>query len=232
MSLDSLSEKWEILMVALVLGSAHVISPRVARLRRYPAQQAAFSGGLSVGYVFLHLIPSLDAGDRVVGPRIYFVALLGFLLFYGLDVFFAPPKHTHPTKYHAYLWAFFMYDGLLVFTLALGLPPTPTLTLVFSLSLALDVLSTDLELQDIYGVRFVKSGRWVLLGGVAFGYALSLFRRPDPVAIDILTAALVGFMMFHTFNGQFPVSRNKTFPAFLLGVLTLGMLHTILGATD
>lgn len=219
-------------MVALILGAAHVISPRVARLRTHPAQQAAFSGGLSVGYVFLHLMPSLDAGDRVVGPRIYFVALLGFLLFYGLDVFFKPPKHVHPTKYHAYLWAFFIYDALLVFTLALGLPPTPTLTLVFALSLALDLLSTDLELQDQYGVRFVKSGRWVLLGGVAFGYTLSLFRRPDPFAIDILTAALVGFMMFHTFNGQFPVSRNKKFPAFLLGVLTFGMMHITLGAAD
>jgi len=77
MSLDSLSEQWETLVVALVLGDAHVISARVVRLRRHPAQQPAFSGGLSVGYVFLHLMPSLDAGDRVVGPRTYFVALLG-----------------------------------------------------------------------------------------------------------------------------------------------------------
>jgi hypothetical protein len=232
MSLDSISEQWEILLVALILGAAHVISPRVANLRRYPAHQAAFSGGLSVGYVFLHLIPSLDAGDAVVGPDIYFVALLGFVVFYGLDVFFKPPKHAHPTKYQAYLWAFFVYDALLVFTLALGLPPTPTLSLVFAIALALDVLSTDLELQDEYGARFVKSGRWVLLAGVAIGYALSLVRRPDPFAINILTAALVGFMMFHTFNGQFPVSRNKKFPAFLAGVLTLGMLHVMLGAAD
>jgi hypothetical protein len=31
-----------------------------------------------------------------VGPRIYFVALLGFVAFYGLDVMFQPPKHAHP----------------------------------------------------------------------------------------------------------------------------------------
>jgi len=232
MSLDAMSEQWEILLVALVLGAAHVIYPRIARLRRNPAQQAAFSGGLSVGYVFLHLIPSLDAADGVVGPRIYFVALLGFVAFYGLDVLFQPPNHTHPTKYHAYLSAFFLYDGLLVFTLGLQLPPTPLLTLVFAVAIALDVLSTDLELEDDFGARFVKSGRWVLFAGVATGYAMSLLRRPHPFVVDTLTAALAGFMMFHTFNGQFPVSRNKKFLAFAAGLIVFGVLHVMLGAAE
>ena len=230
MSLDAISDQWEILLIALILGATHVIGPRVFGFRN--AQTNAFGGGLSVAYVFLHLIPSLDSSDDVVGPRVYFVALLGFVVFYGLDVLFQPPKDTHPTRYHAYLWAFFLYDGLLVFTLALALPPTPLLTLVFALSLALDVLDTDLDLQAQYGARFVKSGRWVLLAGVAAGYALSLVRRPDPLVIDILTAALAGFMMFHTFNGQFPAARNKKFPAFLVGLLTFWGLHVLLGAAD
>ena len=230
MSLDAISDQWEILLVALILGATHVVFPRIFGFRN--AQTQAFGGGLSVAYVFLHLIPSLDASDDVVGPRVYFVALLGFVVFYGLDVLFQPPKDTHPTRYHAYLWAFFLYDGLLVFTLALALPPTPILTLVFALSLALDVLDTDLNLQAEYGARFIKSGRWVLLAGVATGYALSLVRRPDPLVIDILTAALAGFMMFHTFNGQFPAARNKKFPAFLVGLLTFWGLHVLLGAAD
>ncbi|MGB3050159.1 MAG: hypothetical protein WBB42_04140 [Polyangiales bacterium] len=232
MSWDAVSEQWEILVVALILGGAHVIAPRVNALAKYPERQQAFGGGLSVAYVFLHLIPGLDASDGVVGPRIYFIALLGFVVFYGLDVMFQPPKHTHPTKYHAYLAVFFLYDGLLVFTLGLQLPSTPLLSLVFAVALALDVLDTDLELQEEYGARFVKSGRWVLLAGVAGGYALNLVRRPDPFVIDILTAALAGFMMFHTFNQQFPVGRNKKFPWFLAGLLTFNMLHVLLGAAD
>jgi hypothetical protein len=106
------------------LASAHVISPKVFGVRKHPERQEALGGGLSVAYVFLHLIPSLDASDGVVGGRIYFVALLGFVFFYGLDVFFQPPNHTHPTKYHAYLAAFFLYDALMVFTLGLELQST------------------------------------------------------------------------------------------------------------
>jgi zinc transporter ZupT len=227
-----MSERWEILMVALVVGAMHVISPRLFGLRTQPERQAAFGGGLSVAYVFLHLLPSLDAGHEVVGPRIYFVALLGFLVFYGLDAFFQPPKHTHPTKYQAYLGTFFIYDGLLVFTLGLELPPTPILTAVFAVSLALDVLNTDIELQEDYGARFVKSGRWVLLAGVAGGYALSLVRRPHPLVVDILTAALAGFMLFHTFRGVFPVSKDHKFGAFLAGVLVFWLLHVVLRAAE
>ncbi len=232
MSWDALSNQWEILLVALILGAAHVIAPRLRGLIRYPERQQAFGGGLSVAYVFLHLIPSLDASHDIVGPRIYFIALLGFAFFYGLDVMFHRPNHSHPTRYHAYLAVFFVYDGLMVFTLGLQLPPTPILTLVFAMSLALDVLDTDLELEDEYGAPFVKSGRWVLLAGVAVGYALSLVRRPHLLEIDILTAALAGFMIFHTFKGEFPVSRNNKFRWFLAGLLTFALLHVLLGAVD
>jgi hypothetical protein len=227
-----MSERWEILLVALILAGAHVVSPRVFALRKDPARQEAFGSGLSVAYVFLHLLPSLDTSIKLVGPRIYFVALLGFVLFYGLDVFFQPPKHEHPTKYHAYLTALFLYDGLIVFTLGLQLPPSTILTLVFAFSLAVDVLNTDIELQTEFGSRFVKAGRGVLVGGVAFGYGLGLVRRPHPLAVDILTAALAGFMMFHTFKWLFPVSSNKKFPAFLAGLFGFLLLHMALGAAE
>ena len=96
MSVDAISDQWEILLFALILGATHVISPRIFGFRN--AQTQAFGGGLSVAYVFLHLIPSLDASDDVVGPRVYFVALLGFVVFYGLDVLFQPPKDTPPDQ--------------------------------------------------------------------------------------------------------------------------------------
>jgi zinc transporter ZupT len=67
---------------------------------------------------------------------------------------------------------------------------------------------------------------------VAGGYAVSLFRRPDPLVVDILTAALAGFMMFHTVKGVFPVSRDNKFREFLAGVLTFWLLHVLLGAAE
>jgi hypothetical protein len=52
------------------------------------------------------------------------------------------------------------------------------------------------------------------------------------LVVDILTAALAGFMMFHTAKGVFPVSRDNKFREFLAGVLTFWLLHVLLGAAE
>jgi hypothetical protein len=226
------SEQWEVLMVALILGAVHVFAPRAHALRRHPEQADAFGGGLSAAYVFLHLIPSLDTAHEALGERIYFITLLGFVAFYGIDLYFQAPRDAHPAKYHIYLAAFFVYDMLLVFTLGLNLPPTALLTLVFTLSLALDALNTDFELADAFGPRFARSGRWVLLIAVACGYGLHLFKRPNPMVVDILTAALTGFMIYHAFVGLFPVSRTKSFRSFVAGLVVFLAMHLLLGGID
>lgn len=232
MNSGRMPEPLETLLVALILGAAHIGAPLLYKHRRFPAQQEAFGGGLAVGYVFLHLLPSLDAYHDVVGKQIYLVALLGFVTFYGLDVLFDPKGSSNKARYSAYIGAFFVYDALLVFTLGVELPSTPWLTFVFAISIAFDVLTTDMDLHAQYGKRFVKSGRWILLIGVATGYGMSLVRRPHPMVIDIITAALVGFVMYHTFNSQFPTARNKKFPAFVIGLATVSFMHFALSAAQ
>ena len=145
---------------------------------------------------------------------------------------FSGTRHANRARYNAYLATLFLYDALLVFTLGLKLPSTPTLTIVFAAALAFDVVNTDVGLQSDYGSRFVQSGRWVLLAGVAFGFGLGMVQRPDPVVVDLVTAALAGFVMFQTFNDQFPASRNTKFNAFAAGLVTFFLLHLLLGSAE
>jgi hypothetical protein len=60
----------------------------------------SFGAGLSAAYVFVHLMPELHGARSAFvtstsvslqyeGMSIYYVALIGFLLFYGLDVLHA-----------------------------------------------------------------------------------------------------------------------------------------------
>jgi hypothetical protein len=227
MSMELFSENWEILMVALFLVSVHVIGPRVHDLRRHPDYQEAFGAGLSVAYVFLHLIPALDGENDPLGQRVYFVALLGFTLFYWLDIHFI--KHEK-RRYGTELAALFVYNFLMVFTLGLNLPSTPLLTAIFAFTLALDALDTDIDLCGRYGSRFVRHGRWVLTGGVLFGYGLGLAKRPEPFVVDAVTAALAGMMLFMVAKGLFPVSAQRRFPAFLGGMALFAVLHVVLDA--
>jgi hypothetical protein len=227
MSMELFSENWEILMVALFLVSVHVIGPRVRDLRRHPDYQEAFGAGLSVAYVFLHLIPALDGENDPLGQRVYFIALLGFTLFYWLDIHFI--KHEK-RRYGTELAALFVYNFLMVFTLGLNLPSTPLLTAIFAFTLALDALDTDIDLCGRYGSRFVRHGRWVLIGGVLSGYGLGLVKRPEPLVVDAVTAALAGMMLFMVAKGLFPVSPKRRFPAFLGGMVLFAVLHVVLDA--
>ena len=224
---EAFTEKWEILMVALFLVTAHVAAPRVRDLRRHPDIQEAFGAGLSVAYVFLHLIPALDTENDPLGQRVYFIALLGFALLYGLEVHFI--KHGK-RRYTAELAVLFVYNVLMVFTLGMHLPPTPLLTAIFAFTLALDALNTDIDLCGRYGSRFVHHGRWVLIGGVLFGYGSGLVRRPEPLVVDAVTAALAGMMLFMVLKELFPVSPKRRFPAFLAGMALFAVLHVALDA--
>lgn len=56
----------------------HLAAPKLFALReRIRRAEGSFSGGLAVAYVFLHLLPEIDAGGELLGPRIYFVVLVG-----------------------------------------------------------------------------------------------------------------------------------------------------------
>jgi len=225
MSTGVFTQNWEILMVALMLAAAHVVSPWMHDWRKHPDLEEAFGAGLSVAYVFLHLIPALDAENDPLGERVYFIALLGFSAFYGLEMYF----HKRPKyRYHAYLVALFVYTGLQVFALGLHLPPTAALVAIFGITLAIDAINTDIDLCSEYGSRFLRGGRWILAAGVFAGYGLGLVRRPDEFVVDAVTAGLAGFMIFLVAKALLPISPKRQFWPFLLGLSSFAVFHIVL----
>lgn len=86
------------LVAAVVLSLVHVVTPLMRFLEGTPRSVwLSIAGGVSVAYVFIHLLPELAAGQadisRVVGDEgvrfaerhVYLIALAGLAIFYGLD---------------------------------------------------------------------------------------------------------------------------------------------------
>ncbi|MBT8365500.1 MAG: hypothetical protein KJP23_12410 [Deltaproteobacteria bacterium] len=224
-------QTWEILFVALFIAACHFASPYVfSLLEKYFATAASFSGGLAISYVFLHLIPELDKGFGVVGDRIYFIALIGFALFFGLELIVARHQASVPRTLHflLHMSVAFVYNGLTIYTLAMQLPATPALTIVFAISLGLHLLSNDIGLQEKYGSRHVRSGRYILIVAVICGYALGIVRRPHELVIDSLTAILAGFMLYNVFRKELPEIRHARYRPFIAGIGSFFFLHILL----
>ena len=85
------------LIAVAVLAAIHLFTGRLVFLSEIPRSRwLSAAGGISVAYVFLHLLPELSKGQEVVGEEvgeglafldrhIYLVALTGLALFYGLE---------------------------------------------------------------------------------------------------------------------------------------------------
>jgi hypothetical protein len=93
------------LLASLVLAVVHVITPALRFLRGIPRSAwLSIAGGVSVAYVFVHLLPELAAGEEKLGRslgttsvwfaerHVYLVALLGLATFYGLQRLAAASK--------------------------------------------------------------------------------------------------------------------------------------------
>ena len=222
---------YEVLFLAVVIAVVHLASPRLAGLIRDQRLFGSFSGGLAVGYVFLHLLPELDAGHELVGKRIYFVAMVGFTILYGFQYWLRAREDAIVRKatFALETGVSMFYTTLLVFTLGSQLPKTTGLTIVFVIALGMDLLSDDVDALKEFGDQFRNRGRYLLAGAAAIGYGLSLLRRPHEVYIDLLTAVMAGFMLYSVFHDEVPEIAKARFMPFLAGMVTFFVIHLLLG---
>jgi hypothetical protein len=105
------------LLAAALLALVHVVTPGLRGLRGTPRSVwLSVAGGVSVAYVFVHLLPELAEGQRHVsravepamGPpglgfaerHVYLVALVGLAAFYGLDKLAERSRGQRPEGEH------------------------------------------------------------------------------------------------------------------------------------
>lgn len=102
---------WLILLGLLLLAGVHVAAPSFHRLRGIPRSiWLSMAGGISVAYVFVHLLPELaHAQEEVSGSmpgamrdalplaerHVYVVALVGLAVFYGAERFAKRSRARH-----------------------------------------------------------------------------------------------------------------------------------------
>lgn len=95
-----------ILVIGLLL--LHIFSKKMKFLKTVPRSRfLSIAGGISVAYVFLHLLPELgvfqeelqgeikNSGWGFLESHIYVVAMFGLVLFYGLEQMVKSSKRRH-----------------------------------------------------------------------------------------------------------------------------------------
>lgn len=238
----SKSYVWIAFVATLVLMLSHSLSPCLAK--RLPAKGKAFisfAGGVSVSYVFLDMLPNLVEYNKPIGEfllqnqwltpftelSIYLVALVGFLIYYGFDLFaerYQTAKHDNVIVYRLHLIMFCFYNVLITYTMSLRALTGITYTVLFTFAMALHFMLTDRKFGRMYPMQFDQHGRRLLLAALFVGWLLSVVFDPVRVLfVAFMTAFLAGSILLNVFREELPNSDLASFRWFVMGTALIAI---------
>ncbi len=227
---------------AAVLATLHIIGGRLRFLSYVPRSGwLSFAGGISVAYVFVHLLPELAAGARVVEQElgdpiasqhvVWLIALTGMVAFYGLEVASrdSPGKEgggtaTGVAVYRLSMIVYGVYNAVIAYQLHERADEGGVSLTLFVSAMALHFLVNDFSLREHHKQRYETEGRWVLVGFVAAGALVGAVTDVLVVSIELTTALIAGGVVLNVMKEELPAQAESRFSAFLAGVVSYALL--------
>lgn len=229
------------LLGALVLASVHLLSGRLTFLQAIPRSRwLSVAGGVSVSYVFLHLLPELQdrqlALEEQLVPialehHLYIVALAGLVIFYGLEKMVRKDEARGRQKgdhslhvFWLHVISFSLYNGLIGYLLVREKQQETLGLFLFVVALALHFLVNDHALRHEHRDAYHRRARWLLALAVLGGWTLGIVTVLGERYIAALFAFLTGGIVLNVLKEELPEERRSRFWAFAAGAVGYALL--------
>lgn len=225
-------------VVAFVL--VHVFGGRLAFLSGTPRSVwLSAAGGVSVAYVFVHLLPELADNQEIIGKRArdagllgaieshaYLIALFGLGLFYGVERFARSGGGQKPSgagqetplgAFWVHLGAFALYNVLIGYLLLHREETDLRGLIIYGVAMSLHFIVNDQGLRQQHGRIYHRYGRWLLATAPVAGLLPGLVTNVSPLLLSALFAFLAGGVILNVLKEELPEDRQSRFSAFALG---------------
>ncbi len=234
---------------AVVFAAIFYLQPALrfpARGQRGYRRVISFSAGMAVAYVFVHLLPELgEASERVVRATeelglpfsellVYAAALIGFMLFYGLEHLAAgarlrqPERHTQePEAASEGFHLRTMTVSYAMYVLVVSYVMTHTMEVgrgqlaLFATAMGLHFLGAGYGLRREGRALYDMWGRRVLAAAALAGWAIALLVSPGEHTGNLLLGFVAGALIMNTATNELPGEKDGRFGAFVSG----GMIY-------
>lgn len=226
------------LFAAVILAVVHLLAGRLDSAEGGPrCRWMSAAGGVSVAYVFIHLLPELARGQQVIEAsefsvpgylehHAYLLALIGLASFYGLERLIKSHRRKLPAQaqsHGAMFWlhiaAFALYNAVIGYLLVHREADDRGDLLTFAVAMALHFLVNDFALQSHHNRLYVHRGRWVLAASVLVGLGFGQTMAASDLAVSTALAFVAGAMVLNVLKEELPEERNSRFSFFMLGVV-------------
>jgi zinc transporter ZupT len=233
-------------IAALVLALIHYVAGKLRFLHVTPRSVwLSLAGGVSVAYVFLHLLPELSEAQETLAESAgealsfleahsYLVALVGLAVFYGIDraaILSRRQNRTDEGKdgtsggvFWLHIASFAIYNVLVGYLLLHRETEEIRSLVVFAFAMALHFVVNDYGLREHHKEAYDRIGRWILAVAVLGGWTLGLVIELSEAMIALLIAFLAGGIILNVLKEELPEERESRFWAFALGATVYGAL--------
>jgi hypothetical protein len=233
---------------ALLFAATFLAGDRVHPLRGLIHDRRSiisFGAGMSAAYVFVHVMPELHGVRQVFsesvsmplhyeGMGIYFLALVGFLVFYGLDHLRERCREIDGegqvgTAFKLHVGGFAAYVGLMAYLLVHNLEETSVSTVLYAVAIAFHFLAVDHSLRAEHGAAYERIGRFVLAGMAVLGWGLGLLIAMPNSVLALMTAFISGAVIMNSAIMELPSEKDGRFLPFMIGGIVYGVILLPLG---
>jgi hypothetical protein len=240
-------------LAALIFAAIHLLGRRLSFLRTTPRSVwLSAAGGVSVAYVFVHILPELDHHQDMINEmggllgflgaserHVYYVALLGLAAFYGLEALArwsarrragrGGERRPSARAFWLHLASYAAFNVVIGYLLLHREQAGFLSLLTYAVAMATHFVVADQGLRERFHPAYDRVGRWLLAVALLLGWGLGVQVEVPPLAVSGLFAFLAGAIMLNVFKEELPEQHRSHFLAF---ALSTGLYATLLIAVD
>ena len=232
------------LAVVLVIAAAYVSGGRLMapeRTEKLWARRRMISAaaGISVAYVFVDVLPELELQHKIVvekagvpmlfaEQRLYVLAMLSFVVFYGLEHMVLVSRERGPEAlaagtadavFRLQLAGYAAYSALIGYLVVERAGRGAVPLILYMVAMAVHFLIVDHSLTEEHGRAYGRGARWVLAASIVAGWLIALATTLSETVVARLFAVLVGGVVITSLRSELPDDRKGRFWPFCLSAV-------------
>jgi len=240
------------LSIALLFAAIFLFGGRLAYRpgQRGHRRFLSFAAGISVAYIFVHVLPALNVirelhtqspiDFKILFPEysVYLWTMAGFLVFYGLEIMAASPRRgpenragdngvAVPWQSWVHIGGFALYAWLLTYLMVWTGKSTLALCL-YAVAMGMHIFPITCSLSSHYHAVYDRRGAYLPALASLVGWASALtLNIPTQIVLN-LVAFVCGGVVVNAAIAELPKERQGRYWFFLMGATVYTALLLIL----